>query len=402
MISKELMTYSIRNLAHKRSRSFLTILSILIGITTIFIFISFGLGLFNYVNDFKTSSSADKITVMPKGISAPGMDKSFVLNDKDISAIKKASGVSEATGVYTQAAEVKQGTITKYIFVLGFDPGKPLALELSNTGINEGRQLKSGDTGKVVLGYSYKIANKLFPRPYSLNEQIDVQGKKLKIIGFMNEVGNPQDDSQIYTTNDFFPSLYPSITVNYAMAIARVDTSNIKQVVSNVEKELRKERNLQVGKEDFFVQSFEELLNTYSTALNVIIYFVLLIALVSVIVSAINTANTMVTSVLERVKEIGVIKSIGARNSEIFSIFLFESGFLGFVGGVIGVIFGFIFTLIAGSILAGLGWSFLSPAYPWYLFAGCIAFATITGAISGAIPAYQASKIKPVDALRYE
>ena len=402
MIRKEIMTYSLRNLAHKKSRSLLTVFSILIGITTIFIFISFGLGLYNYVNDFKTSSSADKVTVMPKGITAPGMNDNFALTDKDISAIEKASGVYEATGLYSKAAEIKQGSIKKYIFLLGLDPAKPLMMEVSNINVIEGRLLKSGDDGKAVLGYNYKIENKIFPKAYSLNDEIEVQGRKVKIIGFMEEVGNPQDDSQIYVTTDFFPKLYPTIKVNYAMAVARVDTSDISLVVENIEKSLRKERNLEEGKEDFFVQSFQELLDTYSTALNVIIYFVLLIALVSVAVSAINTANTMVTSVLERVKEIGVIKSIGARNSEIFKIFLFESGFLGFVGGVVGVALGFILTSIAKTILNNLGWSFLSPTYSWSLFLGCILFATLTGAISGAFPAYRASRIRPVDALRYE
>ena len=266
----------------------------------------------------------------------------------------------------------------------------------------EGRNLKSGDQGEVVVGYNYRIPNKIFPNPYELNDEIEVQGRKLRIIGFMGEVGNPADDSNIYATNDFLPDLYPGTNLSYAMAIARVDTSNIPLVVENIEKALRKERNLEEGKEDFYVQSFQELLDQYSTALDVIVYFVLLIALVSVFVSAINTANTMVTSVLERVKEIGVIKSIGARNSEVFSVFLFESGFLGFVGGVVGVLFGFIFTYIAKLVLASLGWSFLSPDYPWYLFIGCILFATLTGAISGALPAYRASKIRPVDALRYE
>ena len=100
------MIYSLRNLTHKKSRSLLTIFSILIGITTIFIFISFGLGLYNYVHDFKTSSSADKITVMPKGITAPGMDDNFALTDDDISAVERASGVYEATGMYSKAAKI--------------------------------------------------------------------------------------------------------------------------------------------------------------------------------------------------------------------------------------------------------------------------------------------------------
>ena len=130
--------------------------------------------------------------------------------------------------------------------------------------------------------------------------------------------------------------------------------------------------------------------------------FILLIALISIFVSSINTANTMITSVLERTQEIGVMKSIGARNSEIFKIFLFESSVIGFVAGVLGVLLGVFLTLIAKQILVQLGWSFLKPYYSFWMFFGCIAFATITGAVSGVFPAINATKVSPVKALRYE
>ena len=81
-------------------------------------------------------------------------------------------------------------------------------------------------------------------------------------------------------------------------------------------------RNLEEGKEDFTVQSFDDLLEDFSNALDLIIGFVVLIAFISVIVSTINTANTMITSVLERYKEIGILKAVGAKNSEIFKIYL--------------------------------------------------------------------------------
>jgi putative ABC transport system permease protein len=110
----------------------------------------------------------------------------------------------------------------------------------------------------------------------------------------------------------------------------------------------------------------------------------------------------MITSVLERVKEIGIMKSVGATNSEIFKIFLFESAFLGFVAGVLGVLLGWGLSYLGGVILDSFGWGFLSPHFSAVLFIGCIAFATLTGAVSGAWPAWQATKIKPVEALRYE
>jgi putative ABC transport system permease protein len=110
----------------------------------------------------------------------------------------------------------------------------------------------------------------------------------------------------------------------------------------------------------------------------------------------------MITSVLERVKEIGVMKSIGATNSEIFGIFLFESSFLGFIAGSLGVLFGFLLTQVAKVILIQVGYSLLQPFYSFWLFAACIGFAVLTGAVSGVFPAVNASKTNPVDALRYE
>ena len=88
MINFETIKYSLRNLKTSKDRSLLTIFSILIGIATIFIFISFGLGLYKYVDDLSSSSSVDKILIQAKGSAAPGSDKSFILTDKDINAIK--------------------------------------------------------------------------------------------------------------------------------------------------------------------------------------------------------------------------------------------------------------------------------------------------------------------------
>jgi len=402
MIGEEIIKYSLKNLWKRKGRSFLTILSIFAGIATIFIFISFGLGLYNYIGEIASGSSVDKVIVQAKGMAAPGLDTTFKLTDKDLEVIEKTLGVHEAVGSYTKAAEVKQGKKTIYTYLISIDPQKPIILDISNIGIETGRNLKKTDKGKVVLGYNYMIADKIFPKAYEINGKINVQGKDLDIIGFMESVGSPQDDAQIYVINDEIKELYPNESLSYGWIVARVDKNDINNIVDRIEKNLRKERGLEEGKEDFFVQSFQDLIDTYSTVLNIVIGFIILIALISVIVSAINTVNTMVTSVLERTKEIGVMKAIGARDSEIFGLFLFESSFLGFVAGVIGVILGYVITFIAWQVLVSFGWGFLKPAYPIELFIGCIVFATLTGAVSGAIPAYGAAKIRPADTLRYE
>ena len=205
----------------------------------------------------------------------------------------------------------------------------------------------------------------------------------------------------MYVSNEYYEELYPNST-SYGQIIAVADISKLDKVVENVEKSLRKSRNIEEGKEDFFVQSFDDMMESFSGALNIIIGFVILIALISVLVSAVNTANTMITSVLERYKEIGILKAIGARNSEIFGIFLFESSFLGLVAGGLGVFLGWGISSVAGAILTELGWGFLSPYFSPLMFGGLILFAVLTGAISGVIPAVRAAKTNTVDALRYE
>lgn len=401
MIPLESVKYSLNNLKQRKTRSFFTILSIFVGITTIFIFISFGVGLYSYVDEVSSGSSADKIIIQAKGTGAAGLDATFALTDDDLDAIEKSAGVYEASGVSYKSAEVVQGNKRIYTLLFGYDPKKPLIMETMDLEIYRGREL-IGDEENAVLGYNYQFQNKVFPRGYDLGERIEINGVKVKIVGFYDEIGNRQDDAQIYITSDYMEELYSNETVNYNMVIARVDVDNIDRVIENVERSLRKERNLEEGEEDFFVQSFEDLMETYTNVLNMIIGFVIAIALISVLVSGVNTANTMITSVIERKKEIGIMKSIGSRNSNILGIFLFESSFLGFVAGVIGCLIGWGVSYAGGVILDNLGFGFLQPGFPVLLFVGCIAFATLTGAISGVAPAYKASRTNPVDALRYE
>ena len=120
------------------------------------------------------------------------------------------------------------------------------------------------------------------------------------------------------------------------------------------------------------------------------------------VVAAVNIANTMYTSILERTPEIGVMKSIGAKNKFILFIFVTESGVLGLIGGIIGIVFGYLIAKGGGLIAASAGLSMLRPAFPLWLTAGCLLFAFVVGAGSGLLPALQASKLKPVEALRYE
>ena len=164
---------------------------------------------------------------------------------------------------------------------------------------------------------------------------------------------------------------------------------------------MRKDRNQDIGEEDFEVQTPIQSLATVNTILNVINIVVIGIALISLLVGGIGIANTMFTSVLERTKEIGIMKAIGAKNSNILSVFMIEAGVLGLVGGIVGAIIGLGLAFAVSKIAnAALGSVILSVTPSMPLIFSSIAFALLIGIASGLFPAYQASKLNPVEALR--
>ena len=112
--------------------------------------------------------------------------------------------------------------------------------------------------------------------------------------------------------------------------------------------------------------------------------------------------NTMYTAVVERTKEIGIMKSIGAKNSTVFLLFFIESGFLGTVGGMMGIIIGYL--MATGLAFIGrliLGTKLISAHFSPILIIGALLFSFILGSFFGTLPAIQASKLNPVDALRF-
>jgi putative ABC transport system permease protein len=406
MMGTETLKYSLKNLYARKSRSFLTVLSIFIGITTIFIFVSFGLGLYSYINTMASESGIDKFMVTAKGLSAPGMDNVFKLEEKDLKAIEKINGVKLTLPMSYRVVKVEKDRKTTYTFGIAYpvdSENNRMLREFTTAKILKGRELKSGEKGKVVVGYNYLLSKKIFEKPYSLGEKILINDQKFEIVCFYGSIGNPQDDAQIYMDYKDFENLFNEQNMPYSYIITQVqDPTQLNQIAERAKKELRKVRDKKEGKEDFYVQTFEQAIEQFSAALNIVIGFILMIALVSVVVSAVNTTNTMVTSVLERTKEIGVMKAIGAKKSIIRNIFLFESSILGLIAGILGVTFGYLLASLGGSILASLGWSFLAPKFTWMLFVSLILFATIIGTLSGVTVAISAARQNAVDALRYE
>jgi len=402
----DILKYSISNLWNRKLRSFLTILSILIGITAIFALSSFGIGIQYFMEDMAKQMGTDKIMIMPRDYMTSLGESNVDFTEDDLDFIKKTKGIDEATGMMFSAAKVKFKDYKEiYPFVAGIstDTKKKRLVEemFAGFGMEKGRSLKKGDVLKVTLGYNYLIPNKAFKKPVSVGDKIEINDVKVKVVGFYEEIGNTGDDINVYISLEGYKEIFE--TENYFYILLRsAPDQNPTELAARIKERFRKYRGQKKGEEDFFVQSFEEIMETYTIIINVLVGVLILIALISVFVAAVNIANTMYTSILERTREIGIMKSIGAKNRFILLVFVIESGFLGLIGGIIGIIFGYLIAKGGGLIAASQGLSMLRPAFPLWLIIGCLLFAFLVGTLSGIFPARQASKLKPVDALRYE
>jgi putative ABC transport system permease protein len=396
--------YALQNFRKRKLRSGLTILSILIGITAIFALLSFGIGIKNYVTQLAEESGGNKLFVQARGIGAPGTDENFFLTRDDVDFMSKMKGVDEIVGMYFKVAEIKYNDQKRFYFVSGIDTDKiDFIEETFSIKVIKGRQLKKGDIDKAVLGYNYQFDDKIFKNAVRLGDKIEINSKRFEVVGFYEEVGNPQDDTNVYITDEAFEILYPDSKDRFGFVMMSSQKGvNPSELANRIEERLRKFKNQEEGKENFFVQTFEDALATFTTIINVINGMLVLIALVSLVVAFVNIMNTMYTAILERTKEIGVMKAIGAKNNDILFVFVVEAGLIGLIGGVLGVMLGYLVSSIGGSIAASSGFALLRPAYPLTLIIGCLVFSLLVGAAAGFLPARRASKLKPVDALRYE
>jgi len=244
-----------------------------------------------------------------------------------------------------------------------------------------------------------------------LNSKIIINGKSFTIVGILTTSGG-SDDRQIFMPIASAITVLDSKTSkSFDSIIVKISDISLSSdtVTQLTNKLLLSHGILQSNKQDFSITSQEALQQSVTSTLSSVSLFLTAIAAISLIVGAIGIMNTMFTSVLEKTKEIGILKALGAKNRDILAIFLLNSGIIGLIGGIFGVIIGifasnYIGQLggISGSGAGGLGRLLSSTYVSPILIAEVFLLSIAIGLISGAIPAYRASKLEPVDALRYE
>jgi putative ABC transport system permease protein len=394
---------AVKNLRKRKLRSWLTIIGIVVSIAVIFTLISLSLGLREAINEQFKVLGTDKLFINPKGTSGMSGGGAVEFTTEDVKIIEKVQGVKDLSYTTIGNAEIEFGKQKKYFYVFGLPLDKiQLYIDSASIKMDEGDYLKEGEIGKVMLGYDYKY-NNVFDKPLQTGEKIIINGKEFKVVGVAESIGNPSDDKNIYMSSEDFKILFNSGERVDAIIVQVDDEKNIQEISEEINKKLIKYRGVTEKTKDFYISTPEELLASFDTILNIITVFLVGIAAISLLVGGIGIMNTMYTSVLERTKEIGTMKAVGAKNSDILWIFLFESGLIGLIGGIIGVLLGYgISKTVEIIAINALNTTLLRAAVPVYLLVGCLSFAFLIGALSGTIPALMASKLKPVDALRYE
>ena len=408
--------HALNMVLHSKLRSWLTILGIVIGVASVIAIMSLGTGLQQQVNSRLGGLGADILTITPGfsrggsifgGRGGPGGDfggggggatatsKPVQLTRTDVQVLR---GMPEIALIETEirgSANITYLGKTGSISVTGVD--QKVWSQITTSTIASGRLLDSADQNVVVIGGI--LSASYFDKPLGINQMVSIGGNAFRVVGVLNDQSN-----SVYMPIQMASTVITSKTNGvYDSIIVRVrDATQLNETMTTITSNLAMSRHV-VGKtQDFSVTSSAQLQATISSTLSAMSLFLLAIAAVSLIVGAVGVANTMFTSVLEKTKEIGIMKAIGARNHDILMIFIFNAALIGLIGGLLGVILG---TLLSGFIPALLGGTPFARDGSLVTLSSVIISLSVSlfvGLIAGIIPAVQASKLRPVDALRYE
>ncbi len=330
-------------------------------------------------------------------------NKGFTLIE--LLVVERTSGVKEVAGLIYSTGRIEFNDLIRYFFITGMptDPAeRALVGESQSYNIMKGRFLEKGDKFKAVVGYSYSDYN-LFQADIGVGSKILIKNQEFKIVGMLERIGSPPDDQSILIPLEAYKDVFDSGD-NLGVIIAQSALGeDATKVGLEIKKELRKSRNQKEGDEDFSVETPEKFAETFNVILDIVQAVLAGIAGISLLVGGIGIMNTMFTSVLQRTKEIGIMKAIGAQNKHILYLFLVEAGFYGLGGGLIGVIVGLGFAKLVEFVFKiAVGPAFLAVKIDPLLITATLFFSFIIGVLSGIVPAKRASNLNPVDSLRYE
>lgn len=413
MVYFDLVKTAKNALLANKLRSFLTMLGIIIGITAVIVIMSVGAGAQSLIVNQVKKVGSNLIGVLPGGsddktppasvmgitITTLKYEDAKALEDKSrvphlVAATAHVRSTQTVTWESNKVDVAVDGTTANYPLVEGAD-------------LEEGRwfdEQEEKNIGRVAI-LGYQVWEDLFAGENAIGQNVKIKKENFKVIGIVKKTGSKgmiNVDNQIYIPITAGQKLISGI--NYiSMIRAKVDSEeNLNQTVEDVRVLLRERHNIDnPEEEDFTVRNQLEALSILTNITNAIKYFLVAIGAIALLVGGVGIMNIMLVAVNERRREIGLRKSVGATKANLMSQFLFESIFLTFIGGIIGIIAGSCISTIIALIAKYLGYDWDLVISIWSILLAC-GVCVAVGLIFGLYPARRAARLNPIEALRYE
>jgi len=399
MRTRDFLNLTSTSLVAHRMRSFLTALGIAVGIAAVVLLTSIGEGLHQFVLSEFTQFGTRLVSINPgktttSGANVGGFGTERPLSIEDSEALKRLPFAQAVVPLVQGNAEVEADNRRRRTTIYGAGSQWPQAYSMR---VKSGRFLPDDDPvaprAYAVLGS--KLRQELFGDRNPLGQRITIGGNRYRVIGVMESKGTVLGfdlDDTVYIPVARALSLFNKDTLFQIDMLYREGTP-VGRVVDGIS-ELLEARH---GKEDFTVTTQQQMLDVLGQVLDVLTFAVGAIGGISLLVGAIGIVTIMTIAIRERTNEIGLLRALGARQSQVLGLFLGEAIVLAAVGGVGGLVLG-----VGIAQLLHLALPALPVHTPVHFVVLAEAIAVFIGLLAGVLPAKRAAQLDPVDALRSE
>jgi len=399
---------ALESLVSNKLRSGLTILGIVIGVAAVIAMLAVGRGAEAEITGSIEGIGTNLIFVFRGGDEDVRNPQPLTLGDADAIADPfLAPSVSAVAPMLQGSAEVNFSGERTITTISGVTPDYSI---VRNWDVTEGEFISEGHllgrSSVAVVGV--EVAQALFGRKAGITgETIRIEGQPFRIIGVMAEKGGgsfgSEDDVVIIPMTTAQARLLRRSTSDRVdiIMVSATDADTVDQAGEEISQILRARHRTAIGQDDFTIMNQKDFLETAATITNVITIFLGGIAGISLLVGGIGIMNIMLVSVIERTREIGLRKAMGARKRDIMVQFLVESSLLSLFGGIFGILLGWGIAAAVGQIAAASDTA-LNPVIGLDSVLLATIFSTVVGLFFGLYPANRAANLEPVEALRYE
>jgi putative ABC transport system permease protein len=392
-----------RNIRIHMLRSTLAMLGIVIGVVAIASMGILGNSMVSMVSA-SLSSVGDSVIVTPYSGGGGGMGQggggggsssvSLKISDQNFQEIKRVVAPNVATPVYSTSDHMKIG--------VGSDDIVATIYALPTEDVPGIMKLQAGDYND---GNSGCLVGSTFAKDHNLKVgsriSIGTDGSKgtLRVTGIIEERGMSFDistDNALVVTPEWFENAYDR-NKDYDEVVVKVKNGDTATVKTNIEKQLNKQKDNKVVSVTDSKATLSSIYSTFGTVTT----FVTAIGGISMIVAGVSIFNIMMMSVNERIKEIGIMRSIGTQKKEVMSMFIYEAAIIGVIGSVVGGILSILAGYAVSALMLGTTKYLLTTANALSVGEG-VSFGIVICLLCGIYPAWQAANLNPIDALRHE